>query len=115
MFKKESFENIERLEIMEDRYGITFEGLNIEIEADDTYGCTDLFRACIYAEIHSVNGTNINDDLQIVATAFNKEGKVIGATSASIYKVNFFAVEELGIRIGKMIEKPAKIRVYPRK
>jgi hypothetical protein len=111
---KERIENLEHLEIMEDKFGISIEGLYAEIERwDDLPG--QLPNVNIYGEVHASNGTGINENICIVATAFNKEGKVIGASEAHIYQEDFFAIEPLQILINDIVEKPSKIRIYPKK
>ena len=109
---KEQIENLERLEIMEDKFGIYIEGLYAEITQWEDVELPDL---AIYGEVHASNGTGINENICIVATAFNKEGKVIGAGEAHIYQEDFFAIEPLTIFINYIIEKPSKIRIYPKK
>ncbi len=111
--KKEQIENIERLEIMEEKFGITIEGLNAQISFyEDSDYMPDVE---IYGEIHAVNGTGIDDDIEIVATAFDRDGKVIGTTTDYIEKEDFFALQSLDITISDVSSKPAKIRVYPKK
>lgn len=111
--KKEYIENIERLEIMEEKFGIILEGLNAEIsfyEDDDTM--SDVY---IYGEIHAANGSTIEEDIVIVLTAYDKNGKVIGTGKEYIEKENFFAIHSLDGQISNIISKPAKIRIYPTK
>lgn len=111
--KKEQIDNIEQLEIMEEKFGINLEGLNAQIsfyDSDDNMPDVNIF-----GEIHAANGTGIKEDIEIVATAFDQEGKVIGTTTDYIEKDDFFALQSLNITIYDISSKPAKIRIYPKK
>lgn len=109
--EKEQFQNIERLEIMEEKFGVTIEGLNAEM---CYYNGTDILPTLtIYGEIHSVNGANINEDFYIICAAFNKEGKIIGKTDKHMCKDSFFVFQLFEININDLSAKPAKIRIYP--
>jgi len=112
---KERIENLERLEIMEDKFGISIEGLYAEIERWEDLPDV-LPNINIYGEVHASNGTNISESIYINATAFNKEGEVIGSAQTYIQQENFFAIEPLNsFIISDIIEKPSKIRIYPKK
>jgi len=111
--KKEYIENIERLEIMEEKFGIILEGLNAQMsfyEDDDTMSDVE-----IYGEIHAANGSTIDNDIEIVATAFDEDGKVIGTGTEYIEQEDFFALQALSTTISNIISRPVKIRVYPKK
>lgn len=112
--QKEQVVNVERLEIMEEKFGVTLEGLNAQIKHwdSDSENMPDLE---IYGEIHAANGTGIEEDVSIIATAFDSDGKVIGTGSVYIDKEDFFALENIDISIIDIISIPVKVRVYPKK
>ena len=112
--QKEQVVNIERLEIMEEKFGITLEGLNAQIKHwdSDSGNMPDLN---IYGEIHAANGTGIEESVEIVATAFDTDGKVIVTGSVYINKEDFFALENIDIAMMDIISIPVKVRVYPKK
>lgn len=107
---KQQLNNIERIETMEEKLGISIEGLNAEIE--DLDGDKTVY---IYGEVFSTSGKNIASDIEIVATAFNKEGKVIGIERTYFDSDNFFALQPLEMIFMDIIDKPEKIRIYPKK
>ena len=100
---------IERLEIMEDKFGVTFEGLNAEIDQDES-----ILTLNVYGEMHPTNGTSIKQDLAITVTAFDSEGKIIAITETTVYEEKFFALENFHMQIYDITSKPVKIRVYPK-
>lgn len=111
--KKEQIENLERLEIMEEKFGVVLQGLNAEMSYfdDDEY----MPNLNIYGEIHAANGTGIDQDIEIMVTAFDQDGKVIGNSSECIEKDDFFVLQAIDIMISDISSKPAKIRIYPKK
>lgn len=74
----------------------------------------DLPDVHIYGEVHSLDGSGINNDLEIVATAFNEDGKVIPTESTYIEQDEFFTLHPLNLSISDIISKPVKIRIYPK-
>jgi hypothetical protein len=109
-YKQEKIKNIERLEIMEDLCGVTLEGLSVEIMLCDD----DRHIVLIYGEVHSKNGGVLNENITIIATAFNEEGEIIDLGTRDFYKDKFFALEGFKIPLN-YISRPTKIRIYPKK
>ena len=99
---------IERLEAFEDRLGVSLEGL---YAAQDTeYGQLE-----VNGELHPREGTEIDQDLEVVATLYDSAGRVIGVTSERIYSDRFFGFEAFSAYFGEVSDPPvAKIRIYPK-
>jgi hypothetical protein len=98
---------IERLEAFEDRLGVSFQNISIK---NDKY-------LTLFCEIHSINGTNINEDIEIECVIYDKEGLVIDKSSKSIDVDDFFGFEiiELNFFGDEIAERISKIRIYPKK
>ncbi len=109
MRKKEEIKNIERLEMMEDKLDITLEGIYAEyetIEKDDKY-------LCVRGEIRAVKELQLQENIEIIVTAYNAEGKVIATGSEFFSAKKFFGLSPFDICVD-IIEKPVKVRVYPK-
>lgn len=106
---KEEVENIERLEMMEERFGVSIEGVFAEYETLDC-GSNYLY---VRGEIQAVNGTKLEKSLFVVITAYNAKGQVIATESNYFSADDFFGLSPIDI-CADIIEKPVKIRIYPK-
>ncbi len=105
---KKSIDTIERLEIMEEKLGIAVEGAYAIFEQDsdgDSY-------VIVNGEVHTVNGTKLDEDIEIILTVYNNKGKVISTSSTFFASDNFFMIKPFHF-YEDVIEMPAKIRLYP--
>lgn len=107
MGKPIEIDNIERLEMMEEKFGISIEGVFAEFNNEHS-------TLEVKGEIQATNGTTIDDDIDLQVTAYNSSGKVILSTSRSFYAEDFFGVDSFST-YDDIIEKPTKIRIYPKK
>lgn len=110
MGKKKEIENVERLEMMEEKCGVSIEGVFAVFEEHDA----DSRYLTVTAEIQAVSGTTIEESIDVIITAYNSEGKVIATGSDYIDANDFFSLSPIDICID-IIEKPVKIRIYPKK
>lgn len=104
MGNKTEITNVERLEIMEDKYGVTLDGIFVEYEVG---------YLSVRGDIQAINGATINQSLEIVMTAYNRSGKVIQTASEYFDVDTFFAISPFSFWC-EVIEKPEKVRVYPK-
>ncbi len=109
MGKKEEIENVERLEMMEEKFGVSLEGVYAEYE---TVG-SDSHYINVRGEIQAVNGTKLEESLDVIITAYNDSGKVIATGSDRFDTDEFFGLSPFDI-CTEIIEKPVKIRIYPK-
>lgn len=105
---KEELKSVERLEMMEEKIGVNFTGVYAEYERFDQEGQYITVRG----EVVAINATTIEDDIRIVMTAYNNDGKVICSGEVWILAENFFGISPFCFS-ESVIEKPVKIRVYP--
>lgn len=108
MASKDVSHLIERLEAFEDRLGVSLEGLYAA--QDIEYGQLE-----VNGELHPREGTELNDDLEIVVTLYDSAGRVIGVTNEYIDSDNFFGFEAFSAYFSEVGDPPvAKIRIYPK-
>lgn len=99
---------IERLEAFEDRLDVSLQGLFASLDTE--YGGID-----VNGELHPREGTELNQDVEIVATLYDSAGRVTGVTSRYMDSDNFFGFEAFSVRFSETNEPPvAKIRIYPK-
>lgn len=109
--EKRLFKIVERLEAFEERLGVSIQNLSLKIE--DGYKWLT-----IYFELHSENGTTLEESLHIECVLYNNEGLIIDKESRNIYAYDFFGFELVEIYFTGDISKAeqvSKIRIYPKK
>jgi hypothetical protein len=81
-------EKIERLEVFEERLGVSFQGISAFMNyiGDPTY-----LRIC--GELLPINGTNLSSDVEIVVAVYDKSGRIIATQSYNYFAEDFFGLE----------------------
>lgn len=102
---------IERLEVFEERVGVTLDSLSAFVE---DYGAGGIcLRVC--GEIQARNGTELLGDVDLVVAAYDSSGRIIG-TEFKIYCVDkFFGLETFNLAVQIPLSQVSKVRVYPKK
>ena len=98
---------IERLEAFEDRCGVSLEGLFAHFDGDVEW--IDL-----NGEMHPREGTELNGDVELVATAYDSTGRVIKTSSRYFDSESFFGFEVFSFSLNVDGIQPAKVRLYPK-
>ncbi len=104
---------VERLEAFEDRVGVSLEGLYAALDTE--YGGLE-----VNGELHLRNGTELNEDIQIVVTLYDAAGRVIDVTDKYIDSDRFFGFEAFSAYFNEPGDPEAgtppvaKIRIYPK-
>ena len=106
MAERDITDLIERLEAFEDRLGVNLEGLFAEV-SEDGY-------VHVNGELHLRDGTELNQDLEIVATIYDSSGRVLNVADTGFYTDSFFGFEAFSLFMNIGNKHPAKIRVYPK-
>lgn len=102
---------IERLDAFEERLGVIFE--NISLKLDDSYIWAKLF-----CELHSSNGTKLNESIKIECVLYSGDGSILEKESVSVYEEDFFGFELIEFSFTgniDMANNVSKIRIYPKK
>lgn len=102
---------IERLEAFEDRLRVRLEGLFAKI-ADRAHA--GYYYIVLYGELHLNEGTELNQDIEVVATIYDSAGRVMNIEKKTVYADSFFGFRplEFFVQVDRDVQ-PAKIRVYP--
>ena len=109
--EKSLLKKIERLEAFEEKFGVYFENISINIYDNDYFWFT------VNCEVHSSHGTTIGNSLKIECILYNSEGSIINMENEDIDKDSFFVFEPVQIRFQQkdIIKEVNKIRLYPKK
>jgi len=101
---------IERLEALEDRFGLSLSGLSAFYEQlrDDN-------NLTISGDIHAKTGTTISQEICIQFVAYDSSERVIGTAEMYISPLRFFGLDTFAILIEPSVSDVAKIRIYPKK
>jgi hypothetical protein len=99
------FDNVERLEMIEEQLGVRLEGLFVSWNSDSEY-------LEVHAELYASEGTTLKYNVQIIATAYDETGRVLG-TAGKFYLTNkFVGLATVNFRVECPIV-PARLRIYP--
>ncbi len=107
MVERDVTDLIERLEAFEDRLGVSLEGLFARLYED-------IDRISLNGEIHPHVGTGLHEDVEVVATVYDSDGRVIDTSYQYFFADSFFGFEVFSFPMDIGDIQPAKIRVYPK-
>ena len=102
--------SIERLELMEERLGVQLDALSAFIDEDGDIE--------IFGEIRSAESSELEDNLAVVAAAYDMNGRVVGSDTYWIRADNFVGLEVFSIVVHTRLPPSVKlrsVRVYPKK
>ena len=107
--QKKLLKKIERLESFEERLGVSFENISININNDNRFS--------LFCEMHSNAGATINNHLNVECVLYDLEGSILDKESRFINKDIFFGFELIEIEFyeDNIANKVNKIRLYPKK
>ena len=108
-------DRIERLEVFEERVGVSFEALYCTIDNNDNWSDGN-YRIELRGEVHSTSGTSIDDDLLIVLTVYDATGRVLETDSEWIDSDAFFGFDvfDMTLKIPQESEI-SRVRLFPKK
>ncbi|TDB69149.1 hypothetical protein [Arundinibacter roseus] len=99
---------LERLEVFEEKYKVTFESLTIEVKSNDLI--------TVVGELHSSEGMYLkNTSFFVYAIAYDEEGIIIAQNRDRIHKERFYGFEIIDFNLAghDIVNRVRKIRVYP--
>ena len=102
-------DKIERLEVMEEKLGISIESLYAAINKSNN---KNEYFFELNGEIHPTNGTTIDKTMRIVVSLHDDDGRVVGRKEHWVTPDSFFGLESFSVYITTQIF-PCKIRIYP--
>jgi hypothetical protein len=101
---------IERLDVFEERAGVSLEALYCSIEGpymDGTYHIE------LNGEMHANAGTQIDVDISLICSVYDAKGRVIETHNDYIGQDSFFGFHTFSFSVITGTGDPARIRVYP--
>lgn len=111
--KVEVTQLVERLELLEDKLGISISGLYASIEQRSWANPPD-FLLQLNFDIVTGSGAELEDSFYLRAAAYNETGQAIGKDETFIYHKEFLGFDSRSIEM-VVNQKPAKIRLFPAK
>jgi len=106
--EKNLLKRIERFEAFEDRLGIYFERMSVKVNEDLTF--------VIYFEVHSTEGTNLENTLKVFCVLYNFEDSILAQTDIYVQSEKFFGFTTKEFWFSGVIATDvSKIRIYPEK
>lgn len=100
---------IERLDVLEERLGISLDNLYVSVNNDNSY-------VAITGELHVSSGTELTQDVEVVAAMHDDRGRLIKTVSTYFRKKEFFAFDVISLSMfePQFALKVRKIRVFPK-
>ena len=92
--------------MFEERLGVRLEGLSAFVEGN---------YVTVRGELHSANGTELQQDVELVVAVYDAASRVIGRASERLYAEDFFAIETFALFVTLPVVSVARVRVYPKK
>jgi hypothetical protein len=102
---------IERLEALEERWGVSLEALSSSIEGPDDDGKC---KFKLSGQVRSITGLTIDKDLRLVVTLHDGIGRVVNMGEQTQSTDRFWGRDPFEFRF-IIHESPCKIKVYPKK
>lgn len=108
-------DRIERLEVFEERAGVSFEALYCTIDNNDHWSHGN-YHVDFRGELHSSTGTTIQNDISVVLTVYDTAGRVLDTNSEWIDSDTFFGFEVLDMTLRvPPTAQIGRVRVFPKK
>lgn len=102
---------VERLELLEEKFGIEISGLYASCYYQSN-GTPPWHEVIINFDVTSLSGGVLERNLKISASAYNPTGQLLGTTSSYISIENFMGFSPISIT-SHLDQEPAKIRLFP--
>lgn len=102
---------VERLELLEEKFGIAISGLYATCEFK-TWKTPHYYAIVINFDVASSTGAELDQSLSIRASAYNSAGQLLGTGSAYINKDDFLGFASMNITLD-VDQAPEKIRLFP--
>jgi ankyrin repeat protein len=109
--KQEITKIIERLELLEEKFGIAISGLYSTCEYEP-YGTPPYHEVKINFDLISVSGGKLERSFNVIASAYNSAGQLMQTDSTRIYADDFMGFSPISITL-HLDQSPEKIRLFP--
>jgi hypothetical protein len=109
--KSEITNLIERLELLEEKFGIALSGIYATCEPR-TWATPVEYGVTINCDVSSSSGGELARNFNVRVSAYNAAGQMIGTTSSYISKDNFVGFESISMTL-YLDQPPEKVRLFP--
>ena len=100
---------VERMENFESRAGVALQAIFAECEDMDGQ-----LNVAVRGEAHASSGNALPKDIEIVANAYDAEGRLIGTATSWMNSENFFGFDTFDLSLYDITTKPTRIRLFPK-
>ncbi len=105
-------DRIERLELFEERVSVRLEALSAIMRK---YSRPTLDDLDVYGELHPVSGNELECSIELIVTAYDQNGSIMGIGQSYLDQSDVFGFEVFSITVSDLSEHPTKIRIFPKK
>jgi hypothetical protein len=109
--KKEITKIIERLELLEEKFGIAISGLYSTCRYEP-YGTPPYHEVKINFDLTSLSDGKLERSFNVIASAYNSAGQLLKTDSTRIYADDFMGFSPVSITL-HLDQVPEKIRLFP--
>lgn len=109
--KQEITKIIERLELLEEKFGIAISGLYATCRYE-SYGSPPYHEIEINFDLTSLSDGKLERSFNVIASAYNFEGQLLKTDSTRIYADDFLGFSPVSITL-HIDQSPEKIRLFP--
>ena len=103
---------IERLEVFEERLGVTLESLSAFVHDNGADSSTYLI---VRGELQPLNGMELQENVDMVVAAYDVSRRIIGTSSCRYYADELFGLETFDFTVELPLNQVSKVRLYPKK
>jgi ankyrin repeat protein len=109
--KQEITKLIERLELLEEKFGIAISGLYATCKYE-SYGSPPYHKIEINFDLTSLSDGKLERSFNVIASAYNSAGQLLKTDSTRIYADDFMGFSPVSITL-HLDQSPEKIRLFP--
>lgn len=109
--KQEITKSIERLELLEEKFGIAISGLYATCRYE-SYGSPPYHEIEINFDLSSLSDGKLERSFNVIASAYNSAGQLLKTDSTRIYADDFMGFSPVSITL-HLDQSPEKIRLFP--
>ena len=110
MVREDVTDRIERVEELEDHFGLRLARMYAEVERDDD----GLYWLMVNAEIRSDSGA-LDEDMAVHVDCLDADGRIIESDHHYVMAEDFVLFDTMRVLFNRMAWNPTSLRVYPKR
>jgi hypothetical protein len=107
--------SVERLQELEARLNVSINAVSAFLKRDDDVDDDASPYLEVRGELVPVSGSKLKGDIELIATAHDEQGRVVGKGSEFLDAEEFFGLESFEISIELPVSRISKVKLYPKK